>query len=213
MTNALTTRLLAICGIVAPIFYVVATQLTVDLRPDYSLTLHTASQLSDLDQPYGLLFILAGAAPVGVLMMFFAYSIWVRLPDSTAMNTGVVLLSLEGMAIVVAYGVFPRSGPSPGVMHLGAGLIALAVGLAGRLLLARPLQTLASVYFPFTVAVAIAIPLVFLGAVLISSTPGLYERVAHAIAFTWMLAIAVPLLIRPVDSSSDDPVPIPDGPE
>jgi hypothetical membrane protein len=194
------TRLLALSGILAPLFYVAATWLTVWLRPEYSLVLDSVSQLANVDEPFGILFILAGAVPVGLLMVIFAYSLWSALPERRSMLFGIVLLAHEGIALIVSFGVFPRSGPSPGALHLGAGLYALACGVAARLLLAPSLRSLGRIFFPITVAVAVAIPVLFLGAARFSATPGLYERIAHALLFAWMAALAVPLLLRPEES-------------
>ncbi len=194
------THLLALSGILAPLFYVAATWLTVWLRPEYSLVLDSVSQLANVDEPFGILFILAGAVPVGLLMVVFAYSLWSALPERRSMLFGIVLLAHEGIALIVSFGVFPRSGPSPGALHVGAGLYALACGVGARLLLAPSLRSLGGIFFPLTVAVAVAIPVLILGAARFSPTPGLYERIAHALLFTWMAAVAVPLLLRPEES-------------
>jgi len=194
------THLLPLSGIIAPFFYGVATWLTVWLRPEYSLVRDSVSQLANVDEPFGILFVLVGAIPVGLATVVFAYSVWSALHEGRAMLFGIVLLAHLGIAIVLSFGVFPRSGPSPSVLHLGTGLYALACGVAARLLLARPLRNLGWILFPFTVAVAVAVPVLFLGAARISSTPGLYERLAHALLFAWMVAVAIPLLLRPEES-------------
>jgi len=49
-------------------------------------------------------------------------------------------------------------------------------------------------------AVAIAVPVLVLGVARLSPTPGLYERLAHALLFAWMVAVAIPLLLRPEES-------------
>jgi len=194
------TRLLPLSGIIAPLFYVSATWLTVWLRPEYSLVRDSVSQLANVDEPFGILFILAGAVPVGLLTVVFAYSVWTALPEGRAMLLGIVLLGHEGIAIILSFGVFPRSGPSPGVLHLGTGLYALACCVGARLLLARPLRSLGWIFPPFTAGVAVAVPVLFLGVAQLSPTPGLYERIALALLFTWMAAVAVPLLLRPEQS-------------
>lgn len=192
------TRLLALSGILAPLFYVLATGLTVWFRPEYSLVGDSVSQLANVAEPFGILFILLGAVPVGLLAVVFTYSVWSVLPDSPAMMAGLVLLAHEGFGIIFSFGVFPRSGPSPGALHVGAGLYALACGVAARLLLARPLQQLGRAYLPLTVTVAIAVPVLILGFAQLSSMPGLYERIAHGLVLAWMVAVAVPiLLLRP----------------
>jgi len=61
-----------------------------------------------------------------------------------------------------------------------------------------------------TLAVAIGIPVLFLGVAQMVSTPGLYERAAHAIAFVWMLAVSVPIILRP--ELSTDPLSFPESP-
>lgn len=193
----LSTRLLALSGILAPLFYLLATGLTVWLRPEYSLVGDSVSQLANVDEPFGILFILLGAVPVGFLAVLFSYSLWSVLPESRAMLAGIVLLAHEGFALVLSFGVFPRSGPTPGAMHVGAGLYALACGMAARLLLARPLQQLGRVYLPLTLAVAVAVPVVVLGVTQLSAAPGLYERLAHGLVLAWMVAVAVPILLRP----------------
>jgi len=199
------TRLLSLSGILAPFFYVVATWLTAWLRPEYSLLRDSVSQLANVDEPFGILFILAGAIPVGLLIVVFAYSAWSALPEGRAMLLGIVLLSHQGIAIIVSFGVFPRSGVSPDALHLGTGLYALACGVGALLLLAKPLRSLGWVLFPFTLVVAIAVPALFLGVAPASSTPGLYERIAHALLFVWMVAVAVPLLLRPEEIPEEIP--------
>lgn len=196
-------RLLALSGIFAPLFYLLATGLTIWFRPGYSLALDSVSQLANVDEPFGILFILLGAVPVGLLAVVFAYSVWSALPDSRSMLAGIVLLAHEGVALIVAFGVFPRSGPVPGARHVVAGLYALACGVAARLLLAKPLRQLGWIYFPLTLAVAIAVPVLIVGAARLSATPGLYERIAHGLVFAWMVAVAVPILLRP------EPAPAP----
>lgn len=191
------TRLLALSGLLAPIFYLAATVLTVWLRPGYSLVLDPVSQLANVDEPFAILFILLGAVPVGLLAVVFAYAIWSALPDSRSMLAGIVLLTHEGFALILSFGVFPRSGPSPGALHLGAGLYALACGVAARLLLARPLSTLGRIFLPLTVAVAVAVPALLLGVARLSETPGLYERIAHGLVLGWMVAVAVAILMHP----------------
>lgn len=191
------TRLLSISGLVAPLLYVTATWLTVWLRPGYSLVDDSVSQLANVDEPFGILFILVGAIPVGLLTVVFAYSVWSALPERRAMLLGIVLLAHEGIAIIVSFGVFPRSGPSPDALHLATGLYALACGVGARLLLARPLQSLGRGLFPLTLSVAVAVPVLILGVAPLSPTPGLYERIAHTLLFLWMAAVAVPLLLRP----------------
>lgn len=191
------TRLLAVSGILAPLFYLIATALTVWFRPEYSLVSDSVSQLANLDEPFAILFILVGAVPVGLLAVIFTYAVWTVLPDNTAMLAGIVLLAHEGFGIIFSFGVFPRSGPSPGVMHIGAGIYAIACGVAARLLLARPLQQLGRFYLPLTVAVAIAVPVLILGVARLSSMPGLYERIAHGLVLGWMAAVAVSILLHP----------------
>lgn len=196
-----TTRLLAFSAFAAPVFYVVGTLLAASLRPDYSLAVHTVSRLGEIGAPYALLFNYVAIVPAGILTVVFAAAILRALPAGRATQIGVVMLSLQGVAAVVSSAVFPRlAGPSPGVLHFGASMIGLACGTLALLTLARPLRQLGSGYVPFTVAVAIAVPVIFVVTAPNVTTPGLYHRLGSAIAFIWMVAVAVPIIRHPEPS-------------
>jgi hypothetical membrane protein len=189
------TRVFALCGVAAPVFYVVGTLLAASLRPDYSLAVHTVSRLGETGAPYALLFNYVGLVPVGILTAVFALAILRALPGGRAVRIGAVLLALEGVALVASSALFPRlSGPSPGALHLGASVIALACGMLAGLTLARPLGYLGSGYGLLSVAVAIAVPVLFVVVAPNAPTPGLYHRLGTAFAFIWMLAVAIPII-------------------
>jgi hypothetical membrane protein len=192
---------LGLCGVAAPVFYVVGTLLAASLRPDYSLAVHTPARLGEAGAPYALLFNYVGVVPVGILTVAFALAILRALPKGRAAQIGVLLLALGGVALVVSSAVFPRlSGPSPGALHLGVGAIWLACGMLARLTLARPLSYLGSGYGLLSVAVAISVPVLFIVVAPNAPTPGLYHRLGSAIEFIWMLAVAIPIIRRPEPS-------------
>ena len=59
------TRIFALCGIAAVVFYVLGHALAAGLRPDYSVIQHTISMLGERGGPYALLFVYLGAVPYG----------------------------------------------------------------------------------------------------------------------------------------------------
>lgn len=192
------TRLLACCGIAAPVIYVAATLLVASLRPEYSLAVHTISRLGQIGAPYARLYNFLGELPSIILTVAFAFSILRALPKGRAVQIGVALIALAGVANVMSAGVFPRlAGPAPGAMHLGAGLVTIVCFTLAYLVLARPLRHLGSGYGLLSVAAGIAIPVLFIGVAPNVDNPGLYARLGQALGFIWMVAVAIAIIRRP----------------
>jgi hypothetical membrane protein len=192
------TRAFALCGIAAPVFYVLGTALAAMLRPDYSLIHHTVSRLGEQGGDSALLFIYLGQVPYGLLTAAFAIALYRVLGTGTAVHVGSVLLAIGGAATVVAFAVFPRNAAPapPGAAHLWSGLVQIVAGTAAMVVLASPLRGLGRGYFSYSLACGVALAIWLAGALLgpFRTYPGFWARLAAAIALAWIVVIALRIL-------------------
>ena len=190
------TRVFALCGVAAPIFYVTGTALAAALRTDYSVMSHTVSRLGEQGGPYALLFIYLGGVPYGLLTALFAIALYRALGPGAAVRVGAVLVAVSGIATVLALAVFPRdTAPAPpGAAHLSAGIVAGVASIAGFFVLASPLRRLGPGYRTYSLACGVVVLAIGFAAPLLGLFPGFGQRLAAAVGFAWMVAIALRIL-------------------
>lgn len=190
------TRAFTLCGVAAPVFYVLGTALAASLRTDYSVISHTVSHLGEQGGPYALLFVYLGQVPYGLLTIAFAIALYRALGTGAAARVGAVLVAVGGIATVFASAVFPRNPTpaAPGAAHVSIGLVGIVASTAALFVLASPLRRLGPGYRTYSLAcgVALAIWLASLG--LFRTYPGFGQRLGAVIGFAWMVVIAVGIL-------------------
>ena len=195
-------RVLAWCGIAAPVIRLSLILWLGSLQPDYSQTRDFISELGARGAPYAAMMNYAGTVLVGVLLALFAIALYRTHRPSLLAAGGAGLLALSGFAFVVV-GLFPcdpgcsLADPSSTMrIHLLAGTVATA------------LQALAVLFFGMRVfsrhadrlhaALSLALGLVALGALVILhatafqiTSPGLVQKTFQVSTDAWVFLSAV----------------------
>ena len=193
------TRIFALCGIAAVVFYVLGHALAAGLRPDYSMIHHTISALGERGGPYALVFIYMATVPYGLLTALFAVALYRALGTGTAARVGSALVAVGGIATIAAYAVFPRhtSPAPPGAAHLWSGIVMGVAFVVAFFVLASPLRQLGRGYRTYSLGTGAGVLAIWLVAGplgLFATTPGLGQRLSVAIGLAWTMVIALRIL-------------------
>lgn len=188
-------RLPAICGLLAPIWFVVALLAFAAARSDYSHLTKAVSELGAVGAPHALAWNVVGFGAVGVLIVVLALGIW----RQAGARFAALLVAVSGIAFAAA-GVFPADMSNFEAdttrLHILASLVslaafAIAIPAMGWSLWRSGRRGLAVATISFGLAVVLSLLLRETGI-----PPGLAQRINFVGYLTWMAAIASSLLTR-----------------
>ncbi len=201
-----TVRLLAVCGVIAPIAWVVGATVAGLFHPGYN---HVAQQLSELGAvgaPYAAVWN-AAVASFGLLMVGFAFGLHRGISGSRGSMVGPALVAVSGFAWA-SQGLFFSCDPGcipvsfTGVMHGTVGLVGLSGLFFANIVLWRTLKKDSrwQQYSSYSLLTAVVTFALFLGVNLSFSTlaalgiVGLVQRVLLGIPILWIEVMAIRLL-------------------
>lgn len=98
--------ILAICGIVGPILYVLVVITLGTLEPDYSHLSQTMSVLGAADARYNIIMNTAGFSLLGLLFIAFSAGLDHSIADGRFSKIGPTLIALSGISLIMI-GIFP----------------------------------------------------------------------------------------------------------
>lgn len=175
----------AICGVLAPILFIITYAIAWSLSPWY---VFGGNYLSDLGVGEGALAFNAGAIIAGILAIPFALSLWKTLEPGRLTTIGSFALVVSGVALV-SVGVFTEDY---GTLHTAVSGLFFLLVLITAPLLAEPL--IRSLRFRRVGIVATALAL---GTVCIVAFVGinpLGETIAIIVILVWILILATQTL-------------------
>ncbi len=211
-------KLLAICGVIAPIVWIVGATVAGLLHPGYN---HIAQQLSELGEvgaPYAAVWN-AAVALFGLLVVGFAFGLHREINGSRGSVVGSALVAVSGFSWALQGLFFPCDpGCIPvsftGVMHGTVGLVGLSALFFANLVLWRTLKKDSrwQRYSSYSLLTAVVTFGLFLGVNLSFSTlaalgiRGLVQRVLLAIPILWIGIMAIRLLRVSISKATLGPV-------
>ena len=205
-------RLLALCGIISPIFYHLVTFLGGAMRPGYSHIRNTVSELMAPGSPNKLLMHVLFTIGA-VLSVFFGLGVWQFIKESGYRNTlgliGAGLLVTIGVITILTSAVFPQDPQQnwdapptfAGQMHKILAMGTLPVlSLASTLLIGIWMHQ-TGVYSGFGIYSYITLGAVVVSAVITFSTMaqpilGLTERITALVIQQWTFVLAVKIFLQ-----------------
>jgi hypothetical membrane protein len=188
-------RLPAICGLLAPIWFIAALLAFAAARSDYSHLTKAVSELGAAGAPHALAWNVVGFGAVGVLIVVLALGIW----RQAGARFAALLIAVSGIAFAAA-GVFPADMSNFEAdttrLHILASLVslaafAIAIPAMGWSLWRSGRRGLAVAAIAFGLAVVLSLLLRETGI-----PPGLAQRINFVGYLTWMAVIASSLLAR-----------------
>jgi len=205
--QASTQRLLAICGIIAPILYAIVVIILGLLRPGYDHIAQSMSQLGEVGGPDAIIMNTAGFALLGALMIAFAFGLHRGISEGKGLKIGPALVALSGAALVMA-GIFPCDPAGVDISMVGIthyvfvtisafAMILAPLALSPRLRRDRLWQSYVA-YSLITVVVVGAISALFIitvyGFNVFEPWKGVLQRVSMVVPLLWMEVMAIRLL-------------------
>jgi hypothetical membrane protein len=190
-----TQRIPAICGLLAPVWFLVVLLAFAAARSDYSHLTKAVSELGALGAPHAPAWNILGFGAVGVLIVILAWGFWRQGSASVA----AVFIAISGVAFAAA-GLFPADMSNFEAdttrLHILASLVSLAAFAMAVPAIGWSLWR--SGRHGFAVA-AIGFGLAVIFSLLLREThipPGLAQRINFVGYLTWMAVIASNLLAR-----------------
>jgi hypothetical membrane protein len=188
-------RLSAICGMLAPMWFLAALLAFAAARSDYSHLTKAVSELGAVGAPQALAWNILGFGAVGVLIVIFAWGIWRQANALWA----ALFIAMSGIAFAAA-GVFPADmgdfDADTTRLHILASLVSLAAFAIALPFVGWSLWHSGRRGFA---TAAIAFGLVVMLSLLLRETdipPGLAQRINFLGYLTWMALVASSLVAR-----------------
>ena len=193
-------RFLAICGIIAPIIFIIIYIIASLLRPDYSHLTNFVSELGAVGAPYAIIqrinFVLTG-----VMIVAFTFGLHRGIGDGKGSIIGPLLVAIFGLSAVVS-GIFSTDTIQPGsfsdIMHSMSSAIGSVAAIIAFFIISERLEKdiLWKPYRSFSTVmaiVAIIVTVVGVGILGAVGTPGLGQRLFLAVLFLWIEVMAIRL--------------------
>ena len=197
-----TQRLLAICGIIGPVSYVIVLITLGSLEPGYSHLRQAMSTLGSPDARYPVIMNTAGFGLLGLMMVALALGLDRGIRDGKGYKIGPGLIAVSGAAVVML-GIFHaepgvEDPTAMGTMHsvfvLIAGFAILLAPLTISPRLKRDERWQSYVAYSLgTVVVTIVIAILHASDVF-ESWKGVIQRTAMAAPLIWLEVMAIKLL-------------------
>lgn len=190
-----TKRLPAICGLLAPIWFLVALLAFAAARSEYSHLTKAVSELGAVGAPHALAWNIVGFGAVGGLIVILAWGVW----QEANARLAAVFIAISGIAFAAA-GVFPADMSNFDAdttrLHILASLVSLAafvlaVPVVGRRMWRSGRRGFAVAAVAFGVAVVLTL--------LLRETempPGLAQRINFMGYLAWIALVASSLVAR-----------------
>ena len=193
-------RFLAICGIIAPIIFIIILIIASLLRPDYSHLTNFVSELGAVGAPYAIIqrinFVLTG-----ILIVAFTFGLHRGIGDGKGSIIGPLLVAIFGLSAVMS-GIFSTDTIQPGsfsdIMHSMSSAIGSVAAIIAFFTISERLEKdiLWKPYRSFSIVIAIVaiigsvVGVGILGAI---GIPGLGQRLFLAVLFLWIEVMAIRL--------------------
>ena len=193
-------KILAICGIIAPIIFAIIVIIAGLLRPDYSHLTNFVSELGAVGAPNAIIqrinFVL-----VGILIVAFTFGLHRGIGDGKGSIIGPLLIAIFGLSALVS-GIFSTDPIQPGsfseIMHQMSSAIGSTAAIIAFFIiserLGKDILWRRYRYFSIVIAfVAIVVSLVGVGVLGVLGVPGLAQRLFLAMLFLWIEVMAIRL--------------------
>ncbi len=191
------------CGVLAPAVYLFSIVFAAAAYPDYRHRSQFISELGTNVSPRAVHFNV-GLGATGILLVVFAFGVGLSL-DGNRFPLSILLgLALFGVTVVLM-AFFPCDPGCPRVPTSRAGMAHGLLGLLGALALATAAVFLSFGWWPVQQSFAIyslvtaLLSLFLLVTLMVLQTPqwqGMLQRFYAAVAFGWVLALSVVLLVQ-----------------
>ena len=193
-------RFLAICGIIAPIIFIIILMIASLLRPDYSHLTNFVSELGAVGALYAIIqrinFVLTG-----ILIVAFTFGLHRGISDGKGSIIGPLLVAIFGLSAVMS-GIFSTDTIQPGsfsdIIHSMSSAIGSVAAIIAFFIISERLEKdiLWKPYRSFSIVIAIVaiigsvVGVGILGAI---GIPGLGQRLFLAVLFLWIEVMAIRL--------------------
>jgi hypothetical membrane protein len=189
-TKSFKRQIPALCGMIAPAWFLVALLVFAALRPDYSHLTKAVSELGSVGAPNATAWNLLGFGAVGLLVFVFACGLW----SHGGARFAALLLAVSGLAFAAA-GLFPADmndlNSDATRFHILASLISLGAFAAALPALGWTLWKKGRRGFAL-VAMALGVAVILsLGLRETSMPPGLAQRINFMAYLVWVGVVAV----------------------
>jgi len=193
-------KILAICGIIAPIIFAIIVIIAGLLRPDYSHLTNFVSELGAVGAPNAIMqrinFVL-----VGILIVAFTFGLHRGIGEGKGSIIGPLLIAIFGLSAVVS-GIFSTDPIQPGsfsdTMHSMSSAIGSTAAIIAFFII--PIRLEQDIlwrryrYLSIVIAVvAIVVSVVGTGLLGVLGAPGLAQRLFMAVLFLWIEVMAIRL--------------------
>lgn len=200
-------KALLLCGILSSVLYAAICVIVPMQWPQYSSLSQTVSELSAINAPTRVLWLVL-SAPYTLLVIAFAWGVWKSAADNRRLHVaGTLLISYGALGILWPFApmhlreaLAAGGNSSSDTMHLTLGAVTELLFLAALVLTAFSLGKYFKLYSLVTFFALMAFGLLtFLDAPKVSlnqPTPyiGLWERINIGLFLLWMIVLAVALL-------------------
>jgi len=193
-------KILAICGIIAPIIFAIIVIIAGLLRSDYSHLTNFVSELGAVGAPNAIIqrinFML-----LGILIAAFTFGLHRGIGNGRGSIIGPLLIAIFGLSAVLS-GIFSTDPIQPGsfsdIMHQMSSAIGSIAAILGFFIIPDRLEQdilwRRYRYFSIVVAfVAIVVSVVGVGLLGVLGAPGLAQRLFMAVLFLWIEVMAIRL--------------------
>lgn len=196
-----TIRLLALCGMAAPLLFGLTVAIAGYLRPGYSHSTQVMSELGETGAPYAIVMNIAGLAGTGLLMILFSLGLREGLGRGRAVTAGSLLVAGAGAAYVAMAFFSCDRGCVPvtaaGELHMLLGVAATVIALVSAFVFAFALKGVDGwggywQYSMVTGFLVLGTLPVFASA---QGSAGLWQRVLVGIIFLWEEVMALRLYL------------------
>jgi hypothetical membrane protein len=184
-------RLLAICGIVGPIFYTVVVFTLGLLQQGYNHVTQLMSELGAVSAPYALIMNTAGFALLGLLIIAFAFGLDRGISNGKGSKIGPALVAVSGAALVMM-GIFPH----PITLHIIFAMIFTFAMILAQLAIYSRLRRDSQWqgYQYYSLATAIVAISAVCGFSVLEQWMGALQRVSMGVLLLWMEVMSIKLL-------------------
>jgi hypothetical membrane protein len=191
--------ILAVCGILAPIIFLVAILGFAAVRPDYSHATNAVSELGVVGAPNGLAWNLIGFILVGGLITCFAAGLHQGIHPVERSKVGPILIGLSGLGFAAA-GIFPADMENLSsfstTMHIVTSTISFFAFIPGTFFMAR--RMMHDPAWRAMAVVSIVLGLLAIGTMGLRASdvpPGLSQRASFGVYLLWVEIMAIRLLL------------------
>lgn len=195
-------RMIAVCGILGPILYIVVITIVGYLHPDYNHISQSMSELGAIDAPYKLIANTLGFPLLGLFMIAFAIGIDHGIKRNRASRVGPALVVLSGVSMIVT-GIFPCDSGCIDVSRIGtthsvfATIAAISFSIAPIFIAIRQwfdIRWKQYTLFSWVIAIVTLLLSMLYSLDIFESHIGLLQRLSMGLPLIWMEVMSIKLL-------------------